>query len=125
MQEHAAVPDEDAAPHFFQDLADQNAAEHAQVECLTALDPRELPLLRLPGGGAAAPPVALLTGQQAVAKGRQGAEALNKIHVLLAVVRLPGQGSDLVLTLNTPIYISENSASAAAAGEAFRLSAEA
>jgi hypothetical protein len=117
---------------------------------------------------------ALAVGQQAVAKGRQGSSALNKVQVrvggktatmqptgtaaatalcqmwpaalvgllrvakcrplvpadplscpcdalhtqvILCVVRLPQHGSDVLLTLNSPIFISEHSAAAEHAGE--------
>ena len=38
------------------------------------------------------------------------------VQVALCVVRLPQHGSDVLLTLNTPIYISERSAAAEHAG---------
>lgn len=38
------------------------------------------------------------------------------VQVALCVVRLPQHGSDVLLTLNTPIYISEKSAAAEHAG---------
>lgn len=62
----------------------------------------------------------LAVGQQAVTKGRQGSSALNKVQVLLCVVRLPRHGSDVLLTLNSPIYISERSAAAEHAGGSWR-----
>jgi hypothetical protein len=45
------------------------------------------------------------------------------VQVLLAVVRLPQHGSDLLITLNTPIFISGISAAAEHAGADERISA--
>ena len=59
-------------------------------------------------------------GTQAVGKSREGADALNKIHVQLLVVRLPQHGTDMLITLNTPIYISEQSAAAKEAGAGYK-----
>lgn len=36
---------------------------------------------------------------------------------MLCVIRLPQHGSDVLITLNSPIYISEHSAAAEHAGE--------
>ncbi len=55
-------------------------------------------------------------GQQTVAKGRQGPDAANLVQVQLAAVRLPQQGSDILLTLNSPVVISDASAAAAHTG---------
>ena len=43
-------------------------------------------------------------------------EAVWRVQVLLAVVRLPAHGSDLLVTLNTPSFISAASAAAEEAG---------
>ena len=107
------MEDGEAAAYFFHDLAQHNDAEQANIISVVPLAAGELP--RLPAPAAAA---YLLTGQQAVAKGRQGAEALNKVHVTLCALRLPEHSSDLLLTLNTPIFISEHSAAAVTAGAA-------
>lgn len=104
------MADGEAAAYFFHDLAQHNDAEQAVVLSVVPLAAGELPGLPAPATAA------LLTGQQAVAKGRQGAEALNKVHVTLCALRLPDHGSDLLLTLNMPIFISEHSAAAATAG---------
>ena len=81
-------------------------------------------------------------GQQRVSKGRQGSDAANLVQVsnhtflqdsqsrfgsisthccnvqlIVAVVQMPQVDSDLVLSLNTPQYISEKSAAAEHAGE--------
>ncbi len=57
-----------------------------------------------------------VSGQQQVSKGRQGPDASNAVHVLLAIVRLAEHATDLVVSLNTPMYISPSSAAAEHAG---------
>lgn len=59
----------------------------------------------------------LAVGQQAVSKGRQGSSALNKVQVMLCCIRLPQHGSDLLVTLNSPVFISDKSAAAEHAGK--------
>lgn len=164
QQEHQPVANNDAAAFFFQDQAQHNDAQHAQVDEQRVLTPQDMPRL---------PPdcfKALVVGQQAVAKGQQGSSALNKVQVvegvpcigwgrsrggrsgtlhhraalggalhclarsclgaaasaaasaipllqiILCCVRLPQHGSDLLITLNSPIFISEKSAAAQHAG---------
>ena len=58
----------------------------------------------------------LASGKMWASKGRQSADASNAVHVLLAVIRLPRVQSELLLTLNTPMFISGASAAAAQAG---------
>lgn len=58
----------------------------------------------------------LVAGRMWAVKGRQGAEASNAVQVLMAVIRLPNVGSDLLITLHTPMFISSASAAAAHAG---------
>lgn len=53
---------------------------------------------------------------QSVSKGRQSSHAANDVLVVLAVLRLPSVGSDLLVSLNSPVLISEHSAAAADAG---------
>ena len=77
---------------------------------------RPLPLSTAPGLGDRVTAVALALGTLAAAKGRQGQEARNLVHVVLAVLRLPGAGSDLLVTLNTPTHIAPASAAAEHAG---------
>lgn len=60
--------------------------------------------------------IVLVSGQQQVSKGRQGPDASNAVHVLLCIVRLPAHATELVLSLNTPMHISPNSAAAEHAG---------
>ncbi|KAL4457492.1 hypothetical protein ABPG75_012357 [Micractinium tetrahymenae] len=112
--EHQPVPDGEAAAHFFQDQAQHNEAAHAQIDEVQVLSAADMPGL---------PPEcfkSLVVGQQAVSKGRQGSSALNKVQVLLCCIRLPQHGSDVLVTLNSPIYISEKSAAAEHAGPGFK-----
>ncbi|KAL4440723.1 hypothetical protein ABPG77_000432 [Micractinium sp. CCAP 211/92] len=112
--EHQPVPDAEAAAFFFQDQAQHNEAAHAQLDEAQVLPPAGMPGL---------PPEcykSLAVGQQAVSKGRQGSSALNKVQVLLCCIRLPQHGSDLLITLNSPIYISDKSAAAEHAGPGFK-----
>ena len=51
-----------------------------------------------------------------MAKGRQSAETSNYVQIIFGVVRLPEVQSDIVISLNTPAYINEKSASAEHAG---------
>ncbi|KAL4857856.1 Ran guanine nucleotide release factor [Chlorella vulgaris] len=114
VQEHQPVPDAEAASFFFHDQAANNEAQHAQIDMQYVLSQQDVPDL---------PPdcfKAILVGQQAVTKGRQGSDALNKVHIILCCIRLPQHGSDLLLTLNSPIYISEKSAAAEHAGAGFK-----
>lgn len=62
----------------------------------------------------------LVEGQVSVSKGRQGVTALNKVHLLLLVVRLPLHKTDMLVTLNTPVFISEHSAAAEHAGSGYK-----
>lgn len=112
--EHQPVPDAEAAAFFFQDQAQHNEAAHAQIDEARMLSPSDMPSL---------PPechTSLAVGQQAVSKGRQGSSALNKVQVLLCCIRLPRHGSDVLITLNSPIYISDKSAAAEHAGAGFK-----
>ena len=53
-----------------------------------------------------------IRGRICASKGRQANEAANIVQVLLEVIRLPHVGSDVVITLNTPMVVSERSAAA-------------
>eukprot|EP00878_Enallax_costatus_P040162 GHUV01046167.1.p1 GENE.GHUV01046167.1~~GHUV01046167.1.p1 ORF type:complete len:155 (-),score=36.87 GHUV01046167.1:232-696(-) len=54
----------------------------------------------------------LVSGIQEASKGRDGPERSNKVYMLLCVVRLPQHGSDLLVTVNAPAYISPSSSAA-------------
>ncbi len=113
------MPNGGAGQFFFEDLTASNAAAHASIASTAELRSDALPNL---------PPdtyATLVIGEQAVGKSRQGAEALNKIHVQILVVRLPEHGTDMLVTLNTPIYIHPSSAAAKEAGAGFKQGHEA
>lgn len=113
-QDHHDVPDLEAGEFFYHDLATANDAAHAVITSLTQLRSDAVP--NVPNGTHCC----LVEGEQVVGKGRQGGEALNKIHVELLVIRLPAHGTDVLVTLNTPIYISEHSAAANHAGAGYK-----
>ncbi|EFN58622.1 hypothetical protein CHLNCDRAFT_140842 [Chlorella variabilis] len=106
------VPDHQ---EVFSDASlDQSLVIEIVVDEQRVLTPQDMPRL---------PPdcfKALVVGQQAVAKGQQGSSALNKVQIILCCVRLPQHGSDLLITLNSPIFISEKSAAAQHAGAGFK-----
>ena len=112
--EHLEVADAECGEAFFCDLADGMDAAHRHITSITPLRSDSVP--GLPEGTCCV----LVSGQVTASKGRQGAEALNKVQVHLLVVRLPRHGTDLLVTLNTPIFIHESSAAAAQAEAGFK-----
>lgn len=110
----AGVLDAEAGGFYLEDLAQHNEAVHSQVDSVQALSAADMP------GVPAAAYKALAVGQQAVSKGRQGKQAVNKVQILLCCVRLLQQQSDVLITRNTPIWISERSAAAEHAGAGFK-----
>lgn len=108
------MPDEESGDFFFDDLATAMDAVQRHITATAVLRSDSVPLL---------PPgtfCTLISGEVAVSKGRQGAEALNKVQINLLVVRLPNFGTDVLVTLNTPIFISEQSAAAQQAGSGYK-----
>ena len=65
-------------------------------------------------GTSGVPSCWLLAGQMTASKGRQS--ALNKIQVLMCLIRIPEKATDVLFTLNTPIFIAAESAAAKTAG---------
>lgn len=110
LEHQASVPDAAAARHYFDDLATQNEAAASTFEGNVPTDGALCP--NLPPGLF----MALGAGAQLVSKGRQTADASNHVQVLVAVIRLPQHSSDLVISLNTPVFISQHSAAAEHAG---------
>jgi hypothetical protein len=53
-----------------------------------------------------------LKGAFNASKGRQARSAANHVQIMLQGWRLPGVHSDVILTLTTPLYVSELSAAA-------------
>uniref|UniRef100_A0A1D1ZV82 Ran guanine nucleotide release factor n=1 Tax=Auxenochlorella protothecoides TaxID=3075 RepID=A0A1D1ZV82_AUXPR len=93
-QEFQDQPDEDAAGFFFKDLADVGQAVSSRLDSVQGLGSRDVPHL---------PPslyVSLAAGQHTVAKSGAASEAL-AIQVLLADIRIPAHGSDLLISLHT------------------------
>eukprot|EP00873_Tetraselmis_striata_P002329 jgi/Tetstr1/422593/TSEL_013400.t1 len=108
--EIAKVENNRCAHYFFEDLAVQNDAESSTMETVYTLNAAEVPNL---------PPhsvCACALGYQTIAKGRQPQDTSNYVQIILGVVRLPQVQSDIVISLNTPAYIHEKSASAEHAG---------
>ncbi|KAK9802854.1 hypothetical protein WJX73_008833 [Symbiochloris irregularis] len=104
--ERAPVDDAESAEFLFRDYASEGEASSCTVQTCRRLDTGEIPLL--PAGTDAF----LATGVQRVAKQGDSKELGNELQVLLAVVRLPQVNSDILITLNTPIYINPASRTA-------------
>jgi hypothetical protein len=123
LEYEAGIADADAAVYFFRDLAEANdSSDSADVLSVAAVDvARDAPVLLsvLPDDGSV-PPVYLgrLEGTQRVSRFREGAAAANDVVVLLACVRLPAQGSDVLLTLTAPTRIAPSSSSFASTADA-------
>jgi hypothetical protein len=55
----------------------------------------------------------LVSGTQQACKGRDaGVDRSNTVQLLLCIIRLPQHGSDLLITVNAPSYISPSSSAA-------------
>jgi len=108
--EIAKVENNRCAHYFFEDLAVQNDAESSTMETVYTLNAAEVP--NLPSHSVCA----CALGYQTIAKGRQPQDTSNYVQIILGVVRLPQVQSDIVISLNTPAYIHEKSASAEHAG---------
>ena len=106
LQEHHDIANAEAADFFFNDLATANDAEQAAITSTSELRSDALP--GLPQGTFAT----LVIGQQTIGKGRNGSSALNKIQIQLLIVRLPEHSTDMLITLNTPVFIHHDSVAA-------------
>lgn len=82
------------------------------VNSIAQVHPAQVPQLELDQVHASS--VWLLAGQQLAPKGRQG--ALNKVSIIMFLARLNNYKADLLISLNTPVYISEGSSAAETAG---------
>jgi hypothetical protein len=51
----------------------------------------------------------LVTGSIQASKGRDRAELANSVLLLLAVLRLPQHGADLLVTVNAPLFVAPGS----------------
>lgn len=114
-KEYANVPDEQAAEFHFEDQCREGDANAFKVDSVRKLANAEVPLLLLHEQNTSrVTPCWLLSGQMTAGKGRQS--ALNKIQLLMCLVRIPEKTTDVLLTLNTPIFIAAESAAAQTAG---------
>lgn len=106
LLESQDAKDEQALQVFFQDLVELNGGTQARVDHVEKLQSvPNLPEAAYTG---------VLEGHMVAAKHNEGPAAANRVHLLLALVRLPKAKTDVLITLNTPLEISMNSSSAAA-----------
>ncbi|KAG2445043.1 hypothetical protein HYH02_008911 [Chlamydomonas schloesseri] len=111
VEHDTSVPDGEAGRHMFEDAAVGNEAVASAIDSVASLGAQEVP------GVPEASYRCLVRGRQTVRRGQQAADTC----VLLAVLRLPHVGSDLLITLSTPsapppAAAGEAAAAAAAAG---------
>lgn len=115
------VPDEAIASHVFETLAESNDAGAAGLHAPAAVSVLDTaiacPALCASLARAGAPPcyAAIMQGTQHVSKFKE--EERNVVGVWLAVLRLRGVGTDLVLSLNAPLALAPHSSSRAAVSE--------
>ncbi|KAF8948089.1 hypothetical protein BGZ47_006497 [Haplosporangium gracile] len=129
----AEATDDNCAAFHFQQLAEDNDAEDASiVQSVTLLNNIELPTWP------ADAKIYLLLGQQRIAKFNEqqrlqqhhlataastsssttaGADARNLVQIMMVVFRLPRQETDIVLSYNVPLQISDSSSSKQVAHE--------
>jgi len=100
------VQNADSARFFFQDLATANDALSTEITKIEALAAAAMPQLD------AALVKSICVGTQTISKGKDDASAANVIQVLLANIRLPMKGTDILITLNTPLVIHPESSGA-------------
>jgi len=113
--EMANVDNEQSAKFFFEDLALQNEAETRILETMCTLDSSHVP--NIPSGCVCTS----ASGYQTISKGNQSKDSSNTVQIILAVIRLPEVKCDIVVSLNTPVFINENSASAEHAGAGLKI----
>lgn len=110
--------DENSARFYLDDIADCN---DAVGESSCASDPYEITSLLsallqgAPTASAALPPPSVwgIRGMQQVAKFKESER--NAVTIHLAVARVPSVDSDIVIHLNQPMYIDQDSSSATVA----------
>lgn len=112
-KEQPNVPDEQAAEYHFEDQCREGDANAFKVDSVRRLADAEVPLLHAQGTSGV-PSCWLIAGQMTASKGRQS--ALNKIQVLMCLIRISEKATDVLFTLNTPIFIAAESAAAKTAG---------
>ncbi|GJP45579.1 hypothetical protein CLOM_g12584 [Closterium sp. NIES-68] len=113
LEMKADVADADSSRWFLEDLMrEQEAQAGSAIESSAPIASSDCPHFE--------PSVvrSYAVGSMTVSKGRQGAEALNVVRVYLANIRLRNVHTDVLITVNEPLFISDRSESAAAAGAA-------
>jgi len=130
LERKGEVADKNAAAYFFQDLAEANACDTANYSFSNAQPPVNgaAVIPNLAAAAAATATVCCLgSGYQRVALGRAMDMAGNPrqqevriIHVDLAVLRLPLQNTDLLITLSSPSEFNPQQAQEHAVSEPFR-----
>eukprot|EP01108_Squamamoeba_japonica_P008426 TRINITY_DN7491_c0_g1_i1.p1 TRINITY_DN7491_c0_g1~~TRINITY_DN7491_c0_g1_i1.p1 ORF type:complete len:218 (-),score=39.49 TRINITY_DN7491_c0_g1_i1:66-677(-) len=101
----ADVSDEDAGKHYFTELAETNKATAATITHQLPVDAANVPEI-----ASEAPVCRFVRGTQSVAKFRE--QATNEIDVYMAVVRMPGHSTDLLVSQSVPRSIAIDSSSA-------------
>ena len=101
LLEMAEAPDEAAALFHFNSLATDNAALSVVLEQEPIASPLE-------NGGTRT----VCWGLQTVSKFNEGADSANQVRVHVACFRLPHIATDIVVSYNTPVFISDGSSSA-------------
>lgn len=105
------MANERLAAWVYEDLAAANEASSSSLDSTRVLAADELP--GLPGDAFKC----MADGHMRASKGRGPEAAEHDVHVLLAAVRLPSVGADVLVTLNTP----QHAATSAGAGALFAM----
>eukprot|EP00210_Caulerpa_lentillifera_P004684 g4469.t1 len=101
------LPDQDAVMYYWNDLVSTNEATYESIQDIQVLECRTLRLTRDQSRCFATK----LTGEQLIAKDKDSITIANLIQVDLCLIRLQVVNTDLVLSLNTPLQIHEQSSS--------------
>ncbi|KAL6076388.1 RAN guanine nucleotide release factor [Balamuthia mandrillaris] len=105
LEYQSAVSDTDSASYLFNDLAEANeATDGARIVHQEAMSPEDMP--NFPDV-----PKSVLLGVQRIAKFNESNRAKNVVQVYLANVRLPRHTTDLLITLNEPVQVAQESSS--------------
>lgn len=114
--ERSDVVDAAAVDFYFNELAETNdALQSSKLDSNRALSADELPFLLSKPAYSTGATAWLGVGHQGVYKFHEGEHARNQVRVYMAVLRLPAQESDILITMNVPEWISPVSSSATAA----------
>lgn len=115
---HAGENGSQIGQFYFQDLLDTNDAQGGNIRMTRRLATEEMPHVPVESCSGF-----LLEGEMAAQKGRsshQQGPGINKIHILLAIIRIPEKETDILVSLNTPMFIHEDSVSAQDIGAGFK-----